>query len=306
MLQTYRANGKLLITSEYFVLDNTPALALPTRFGQHMQVEDQEVLSDLQVTSLDVEGNPWFTASYSLPGLALLSASDDLIGDRFHQILLAARSLNPQFLDTVEGKVLQNRLEFPRNWGLGTSSTLISNIARWAGVDPFQLLEKTFGGSGYDIACAQAKGPILYQRKDETVYFEEIEFQPPFSADLYFVFLNKKQNSREGISRYRSSQFDKVEISEALTILTTKIRGARLLGEFEGLLEQHEDIISKALDLDKAKDLYFEDYWGAVKSLGAWGGDFVMVTSDRSFEETRGYFEGKGYSTFLRYSGVII
>ena len=38
-MNTYRANGKLLLTGEYLVLKGALALALPTKLGQTMTVE---------------------------------------------------------------------------------------------------------------------------------------------------------------------------------------------------------------------------------------------------------------------------
>ena len=60
-------------------------------------------------------------------------------------------------------------------------------------------------------------------------------------------------------------------------------------------------MIAKNLQLQRAKMLYFSDFWGEVKSLGAWGGDFVLVTSDRSLETTRAYFQERGFEQFFRY-----
>ena len=48
------------------------------------------------------------------------------------------------------------------NWGLGSSSTLISLLSQWSGVAPEKLLSTSFGGSGYDVACATAKDAIIY------------------------------------------------------------------------------------------------------------------------------------------------
>ena len=73
------------------------------------------------------------------------------------------------------------------------------------------------------------------------------------------------------------------------------------LTEFNKLIRDHESIISKNMSLSKAKDKYFEDFWGEVKSLGAWGGDFVLVTSDRDDSETRKYFMDKGYNTIFSF-----
>jgi len=58
--------------------------------------------------------------------------------------------------------------------------------------------------------------------------------------------------------------------------------------------------------LPKVKELYFDDYWGSVKSLGAWGGDFVLATSNRTEEETRAYFTQKGFKTFLKFQEMIL
>jgi hypothetical protein len=58
------------------------------------------------------------------------------------------------------------------------------------------------------------------------------------------------------------------------------------------------------LKYEKVKDKFFKDYWGQVKSLGAWGGDFAMVTSDRSPSETRDYFAEKGFTTFIPFSEI--
>ena len=40
-MKEFRANGKLLLSGEYFVLDGALSLGLPTRLGQRMTVEEQ-------------------------------------------------------------------------------------------------------------------------------------------------------------------------------------------------------------------------------------------------------------------------
>jgi mevalonate kinase len=72
------------------------------------------------------------------------------------------------------------------------------------------LLAKTFGGSGYDIACATAKSAITYQLTTHCSRLTNaIDFNPTFKGYLYFVHLGKKQNSREGIQHYRNLSIDK-------------------------------------------------------------------------------------------------
>ena len=93
---------------------------------------------------------------------------------------------------------------------MGSSSTLINNLATWAEVNPYELLAKTFSGSGYDLACAKHSNPILFQlQKNKNPFVEEVEFSPKFKDELFFVHLNQKQNSREGIQHYRQQDLAK-------------------------------------------------------------------------------------------------
>ena len=47
----------------------------------------------------------------------------------------------------------------------------------------------------------------------------------------------------------------------------------------------------------------FPDFDGVIKSLGAWGGDFVMVISN---ENPTDYFMEKGYETVIPYEEMIL
>ena len=124
---------------------------------------------------------------------------------------------------------------------------------------------------------------------------------------MYFVHLGKKQNSREGIRHfYRQDADTRQNTIWLLNEITDRILRAENLSSFETLLQTHEQIIADNLQLQKAKDLYFEDYWGVVKSLGAWGGDFVLATSDLPENETCDYFEGKGFKTVLKYDEMLL
>ena len=72
---------------------------------------------------------------------------------------------------------------------------------------------------------------------------------------------------------------------------------------FETLMAQHENEISKALGIPPIKTKLFPDYPGAIKSLGAWGGDFILVTGN---ETSIDYFREKGYDTIIPYTGMIV
>jgi len=156
-LQEFYANGKLLLTSEYLVLDGALAIALPTKLGQSLTVEKNNK-QKLVWESQNSKSYPWFQHIYTHLHQKI---DNNPIAERLRVILLQAQQQNPKFINKLVDNVT-TKLTFPRNWGLGTSSTLIHLIAQWAKCDPFELLFEAFGGSGYDIACAGADGPISY------------------------------------------------------------------------------------------------------------------------------------------------
>jgi len=299
---TIQAHGKLLLTGEYAVLDGALALAVPVRYGQTLTVGTQEMAGKLVWESKNEHGAQWFRAVFALPALELLESTGHFTAERLHTMLTACRKQNPEFLTGTAGIQVQTQTDFPRRWGLGTSSTLIAALARWAGVDPYVLLFDTLGGSGYDIACAFAGGPLLYQLKDRKPVAQPAHFAPPFAAQLHFIFLGKKQNSREGIQRYRERARGNTALVEKISALTQGIVQATTLSEFSALLLEHEQLIGAALDLPRAQDLYFPDFPGVVKSLGAWGGDFVLAAGEPA---PAGYFAGKGFPTCIAYRDMV-
>ena len=304
------SNGKLLLTGEYVVLDGATALAVPTKFGQDLVVEK---IKEPQLIwgSFTHTGECWFEAVFDLPKLRLVNAtfdSDtegnaDLIAETLQNILQEARKLNPDFLQSDTGFVVKTNLTFPRDWGLGTSSTLINNIAQWAIVDAYQLLWNSFSGSGYDIANAQNNSPVLYQLEDEKPIVKTVEFLPEFSDQLFFVHLNKKQNSREGIAKYKENKKDIQQEIHRISEISHEMCSAKSLSDFERLVEEHEQIIAAIIKQQPVKERLFPDYAGAIKSLGAWGGDFILATGNNN---TIPYFKEKGYHTILSYAEMIL
>jgi mevalonate kinase len=294
-----RARGKLLLSGEYFVLDGAKSLALPVRFGQSFHVEAMKEPARLSWTSRNDDGAAWFLAGYELPGLVPLTFTDKKTAEILASILKACRRQNPDFLAGNQSYKALTQNDFPREWGLGTSSTLIAALSQWAQVNPYPLLFDTMGGSGYDIACAYAEGPILYRLEGRTPEVQAVQFDPPFTDALYFVFLGKKQDSRTGILRYRERAKGNAALIAEISRLTERFLAAASRSELDAIIREHETLISRTLDLPRAKDLYFGDFWGEVKSLGAWGGDFVLATSGRGEAETKAYFVGKGFGTVL-------
>jgi len=309
-MQTYYSNGKLLLTGEYVVLNGALALAIPTRFGQSLNVvsiPEKKIIWK----SVDDQDKIWFEYELKLDqGILQSDQHGNDILKRLCQIINVAKQLNPNFLKGNAGYSIESKLTFPREWGLGSSSTLINNIAQWANADAFKLLKLTFGGSGYDIASAQHDFPITYQLKEpfdcsqnDKRFVNGVTFNPEFKECLYFVYLNKKQDTRDGIIHYRKNASNHSnEISE-ISKLTLKFIDCKQLDEFNNLVNQHESIISNLIKQEPIKSILFEDFNGSIKSLGAWGGDFILATSK---EDPTPYFKARGFNTVIPFNKMIL
>lgn len=299
-----------MLTGEYLVLDGAKALAVPTRFGQDLVIEPIQE-PQLIWGSFTHTGTCWFEATFDLPKLRLTSAtfnskeegSAEFIAETLQGLLQEARRMNPDFLQTTQGYIVKTNLGFPRDWGLGSSSTLIHNIANWAKVDAYQLLWNAFSGSGYDIACAKHNTPILYQLQEQQPVVQEVDFTPDFVEELYFVHLNQKQNSREGIQQYKAHQEKAKTLLQEVNQLTAEFIQVPTIKDMERLMEAHEELISSIIQQEPIQQRLFSDYFGSVKSLGAWGGDFVLATGN---EDTPKYFATKGFTTVVPYLEMVL
>jgi len=303
MKNTFYSNGKLLITAEYLILDGAKGLALPTNFGQDLVVKNINS-PDLVWESIDKNNATWFKKTYQLPDISIDNSNKEPeITYSLQNILREARKLNPDFLNTNTGFQVKTKLTFPRNWGLGSSSTLINNIAKWANINAFDLLKNSFGGSGYDIACAQNNTPILYQLRNNFPKIEKVIFDPVFRDQLYFIHLNQKQNSRSEIVKFLKNKKEVNAEAEEISQLTIEILKSSTLTDFENILKEHEEIIASIVGKQPIQEELFSDYYGQTKSLGAWGGDFILATGN---EDTTAYFTNKGFETVIPYKKMIL
>lgn len=305
-MQHYYGSGKLLLSGEYYVLDGASALALPTNFGQLLRVSySPSEHKVLHWKSYDNNGELWLEAVFDIETFECLDRYISQKSLVLQKILRMARKMASNFLKGKEYVLVETYLEFPRLWGLGSSSTLIHAVAQWAGINPFDLLFRTIGGSGYDVACAKSKKPIIYEKHADKPHSEEVNFDPPFKENLYFVYLGKKQSSEEGIAHYHSIKEEKKELVEKLSQITHRFLNVQTLAEFDELICEHEKVISESLNMRRIKEVHFSDFWGEVKSLGAWGGDFVLITSQKDRNSTQAYFTKKGYEVFIPYCEMI-
>jgi mevalonate kinase len=303
MEKTFYSNGKLLITGEYLVLDGAKALALPTKFGQYLTVRSGKN-QEIHWTSFDYDKSIWFQESISFSEIIKYKkVENQSVKATLIEILHEAFLLNSDFLNSSEGFTISTQLTFPKFWGLGTSSTLINNIAQWLEINAFELLKNSFGGSGYDIACAQNELPIFYQIIEGNPEVKTVNFKPDFSGNLYFVYLNQKQSSKSAIAAYYQKQNNLKNVFSKINNITIEISETTTLEKFQELLQLHETLMSDVLEISTVKNSLFSDFNGTVKSLGAWGGDFVLVVSN---ENPTAYFKAKGFETIIAYEDMIL
>ena len=304
MRQTFYSNGKLLLTGEYLVLDGAKALAIPTKMGQNLQVvtHDKPTIS---WKSFDADGTIWFEDELELDAIInYKEAAESSVKNTLLTILHHAHLLQPSFFQETVGYQIETALTFPKKWGLGTSSTLINNLAQWLKIDAFELLNNSFGGSGYDIACAQNDTPIFYQLENQKPNVTPLDFQPEFASNLYFVYLNQKQSSKNAIAAYYNKKHEKLKQNIAnINKLSDAVATAKNIKSFANALQLHENELSAILELLTVQEALFSDFDGVVKSLGAWGGDFILAIA---LEDPTAYFSSKGYSTVIPYKEMIL
>jgi mevalonate kinase len=304
MQQKFYSNGKLLITGEYLVLDGAKAFALPTKFGQNLIVE-KGINQEIQWKSYDADRSIWFEDTISFSDISNeRNPESESVKSTLIAILHEAFVLNPDFINLSEGYTITTELGFPKSWGLGTSSTLINNISQWLQIDAFVLLKNSFGGSGYDIACAQNDTPILYHLEQGKPFVQKVVFNPSFTKDLYFVYLNKKQSSKTAIASYNINKKNNLVRTIALNDkITFEALKATTIKSFASAIEKHEADMSNILEMQTVKESLFSDFNGTIKSLGAWGGDFIMAITT---ENPSNYFASKGYGTIIPYDEMIL
>ncbi len=293
----FYSNGKLLISGEYLVMHGALALALPVKFGQSLSVSSSD--KNYLFWQTFVNDKLWFSAGFD-NNLDAFNVSDKATADFLSKLLKAAKELNPQFLTDVNLMVNTN-INFDIRWGLGSSSSLINNVAQWANINPFDLFFKVANGSAYDIACAKSNYPIVYQLKNGIPNFYELDFFPDFHQNIYFAYLGKKQKSEESIRRFKKTSVYTQNDIGLISKLSMSMLNAVKFNDFVYLVNEHEQLISRILNQKPVQEEFFSDFQGAIKSLGAWGGDFIMILSDLEFDKIKKYFSKKKINTIFTF-----
>ena len=297
----FKSNGKLLITSEYLVMKGAMALAIPAKLDQELNVISTN--SDfVNWKSFNKDNQIWYEEKFFLDKGTLIyhgkkNKMSDLIVrlfDYIHKFNNPEKSIGNEFIW---------KINFNINWGLGSSSTLINNLSKWAKVNPYKLLFSVFNGSGYDIACCDKSNPIIFQKKDDYLSVSDTTFNPNFLNNLFLIFLNKKQDTQKSVQNFLETDQSLSEGINQINEIVHEIENVKDITTFESLIERHEKIIANILQMPTIQNEKFTDYNnGVIKSLGSWGGDFVLATGD---EKSVDYFEEKGFNTIRKISDLL-
>jgi mevalonate kinase len=303
-IQNFNAHGKLLISGEYLVLRGAKALAVPLKFGQSLQITSTGGEPQL-IWEANYPGKKWFRAKYNTTHFDILETDNPELAQRLQNILKEARRLNHQFLTGSFTTTATSSLNFHPEWGIGSSSSLLANIGRWSQVDPFELNRLVFGGSGYDIAVALSDKPVIYHLENGLPTFEIIDFAPPFSENLYFVYQNQKQNSQTAVQHFANTRVPQ-QIIETISEITLKMASTNSFKEFMELMKKHENILAEAIQQTPVQQVNFPEFEGSIKSMGAWGGDFLLAATEKRRKSVMEYFKIKGFETVLGWDEMVL
>ncbi len=290
-----------MLTSEYFAVDGALVLAVPTKLGQEFFFEEKADGKSMIFWEAYHQDKLWLQVKIDYNNWQILQTNISSSAEFVLKTLRNVQKLSETKFKNSQTYFLKTNLQFPSDYGLGSSSTLMNNLAEWSGIDPFKLNHVSLGGSGYDIAVAHSNSAVLFQNKPN-IHFEKIVYSPEFKNELIFIHLNQKQDSREGIHLYQSKKRSKFLVDE-FSDLTRKILLCNELENFSQLMMIHEQKISDFIEIPTVKSRFFTDCPVFIKSLGAWGGDFVISTKFRGYKN---YFWGKGFTTIFNWEDLIV
>jgi mevalonate kinase len=302
ILYRQRVPGKILLSGEYLVLDGAKSLGLVSRMGQSIQVEadPQSPAGTLSWTALDQDGIAWLKArmvlennQWSLVGdttyipenqrlLQGIQASLDLVMQSQAEESTPVAFTKHPVLQSLShtGLRVTTALEFPRRWGLGSSSTLVALLAGWWEVNARQLYALVQNGSGYDLEIALNAQSIVYQR--EPLQVRPVDFRIPEGSMLRLVDPGSKQISASEVTRYRNLDLHlRNQAVPRVSQISETLAKNPSIQEMLELLREHDEILEGVLGQPCLHALEGHGFPGRLKSLGAWGGDLFLAASDQ-------------------------
>lgn len=271
-------------------MNGAKALAIPTRYGQELCITES---TSFEWLSVDEMGETRLHLNHAESSIAKTQEEKTLI----------------EILSSIKGFVPRNRYkmvaDFPKDWGLGSSSTLLAVLSDYYGVDPYVLNQQVFHGSGYDIACAFSETPIMYRIHESKPHISSVHLEPRLTESIYFAYLGRKQNSKEAIQHFQHMKHEKEIATEMINEITEEILDKQNYPDWLYLLDKHEELIAKTLKLERVKDNILKGFPFFSKSLGAWGGDFIMILSDAPYTDIKTELNKKNLQITFPYIEII-
>jgi hypothetical protein len=282
-LKSFFSHGKVLLAGEYAVMCGVEALALPVRAGQWQHVWEMPAkgVSKLVWQSKDADGGVWFECRVDTDIMHVSETTSETYSDTLLRLLFCIKEQKPE-LFLHKNIRIETECEFNRSFGLGSSSTLVCNLAKWSGVNAHLLQERAFGGSGYDVAVGNLGRPLVYWLENNEPNWSSWQLPPDFTHDWYLAFPGEKQNSRDSLAGVKA-QLDKISSDVALlqqmNACIQAIKSPRSLPMLEAMLEMWQALLSQRLDLPRPYEtLGLSPVKGGLcKYLGAWGGDVLLI-----------------------------
>ena len=255
-----------------------------------------------------VENQLWQKLEYSGRYFLFQGLCDDPVYVKLRKYLNAAKNISGLFPEEQTHYKVRTDINFDISWGLGSSSSLIANIGKWLQIDPMEIFKHTENGSGYDVACALSDSPIIYKTNKERSFHDvkPVELSFPFLDQIYFVYSGQKAVSADKVQHFNENSSVVTADIENISSLSREIITCNSFDQFEKIIEEHENITGTILNEIPVKVKRFPDFEGTIKSLGAWGGDFIMVVSKNAENYVHQYFSERGLTTIFPYTEMAL
>lgn len=302
-LLMFQCPGKLFITGEYAVLRGGLSLVVPVHYMQHLVVAQGDEGKIQWISTWD--DTTFLSATFLTSNFSVVSCSDSLRANYLSKLLQAVRRLDAGFL-TSGGYKVRSVMGANPQWGFGSSAQLTVNVARWAGVDALQLHGLVSSGSGADVACSLMAHAIHYSISMKQPKYEPVSFHPPFSDKLLLVYTNRKQDSSTSVKNFLLKRNLIDSVRDLISQITLEATQTTDIQVFAGLMHEHERLLASVLKQPTVQQSQFDGFPGVVKSLGAWGGDFVLAIPSVGVDEAATWFLDRGYHTLLPFHETVL
>lgn len=289
--ETYYSYGKFLLTAEYLVMAGADALVLPVNKGQALDIEPSD--NDSLVWESFYQSEKWFNAELDGDTFEIINTTDSDKANYISTLLQSASELSQGSI-SLKNKKITTRLDFHPEWGMGSSSTLIVNISRLFDINAFDLFSKISNGSGFDIAAGLSGYPFRYRLKKNKREISPVKLPELFFKHAFFVYLGEKTHSEVAVEEFQNSDKDLKMPIKYINEITAQFAEIESVPELSRITKEHEDFMSDVLDIP-SPTRRFADYPYGMKSLGAWGGDFIMAIHPKGKAEVEKYFKQKGF-----------